>query len=110
MADFSRRQLYRVVYPLSERPTFEVGRFVYEVVDCSERGLRYEVRDRRMPTVGSALAGRISFRRGDEIEVTGAVIRARDGMVVLELDPAIPFADIMAEQRYLRMRGYLSRD
>ncbi len=110
MPDFSRRQLYRVVYPLSERPTFEVGRFVYEVVDCSERGLRYEVRDRRMPAVGSALAGRISFRRGDEIEVTGEVIRAHDGMVVLELDPAIPFADIMAEQRYLRMRGYLSRD
>ncbi len=110
MPEFSRRQLYRVVYPLSERPTFEVGRFVFEVVDCSERGLRYEVKDRRMPVVGSQIAGRIAFRRGDEIAVTGEVIRARDGTVVLELDPPIPFADIMAEQRYLRTRGYLSRE
>lgn len=110
MSEFSRRQLYRVVYPLSERPTFEVGRFVFEVVDCSERGLRYEVKDRRMPAVGSELAGRISFRRGDEIEVTGEVIRAREGMVVLELDPPIPFAEIMAEQRYLRGRGYMAKD
>ena len=110
MSEFSRRQLYRIVYPLSERPTFEVGRFVFEVVDCSERGLRYEVKDRRVPAVGTELAGRLSFRRGDDIDVAGEVIRAREGIVVLALDPPIPFADIMAEQRYLRMRGYLPRE
>lgn len=110
MTDFSRRALYRVVYPLVERPTFEVGRYMYEVVDCSEKGLRYEVHDHRMPTVGSEIGGRIVFRRGEELDVTGEVIRARDGVVVLALVPPLPFAEILEEQRYLRSRGYLLKD
>lgn len=107
----SRRALYRIVYPLDERPTFEIGRFVYEVVDCSERGVRYEIKDRRVPEVGTPLGGTVLFRRGAQVEVTGEVIRTREATVVLILDaPGIPFADILAEQRYLRSRGYSLRD
>lgn len=109
-SDQSRRELYRVTYPLVERPTFEVGRYLYEIIDCSERGLRYEVRDRRMPTLGSEVGGTIQFRRGDEVPVTGEVIRAANGTVVLQLDPPLPFAEILAEQRYLRGKGYRLKD
>jgi hypothetical protein len=110
MPDDSRRALYRINYPLAERPTFEVGRFLYEVIDCSEKGLRYEVRSQRIPTVGTEQAGTLQFRRGDDVPVQGQVIRARDGIVVLALEPALPFAEILAEQRYLRSKGYTLKD
>ena len=107
----SRRALYRVAYPLGSRPGFDMGRFVHEVVDCSEQGLRYEVRDLRIPEVGTQLGGIIKFRRGCQVEVTGEVIRAHAGLVVLVLDaPGIRFSDILLEQRYLRGKGFSLKD
>jgi len=107
----SRRALYRVIYPLNERPTLQVGRSLYEVMDCSERGLRYEVRDQQVPSLGRPVTGILLFRRGGSIELTGEVIRTHAGTVALELDsPGILFSDILAEQRYLRSRGYMLRD
>lgn len=111
MPEASRRALYRIVYPLVERPSFEVGRFIYEVIDCSELGLRYEVKDRRTPTVGTQIGGTVQFRRGESIEITGSVLRSQDGMIVLALDPpGITFSGILGEQRYLRSKGYTLRD
>src|SRR5262249_32986050 len=111
MPFLSRRAVYRIVYPVDERPTFEIGRFVYEVIDCSERGIRYETKDRRVPEVGTPLGGTVQFRRGAEVEITGEVIRTLDAAVVLILDGlGIPFSEILDEQRYLRSRGYSLRD
>lgn len=111
MPPSSRRTLYRIVYPLHERPTFEIGRFIYEVIDCSERGIRYGIKDRRVPEVGTPLGGTLQFRRGVEVEITGEVLRTHEATVVLVLDaPGISFSDILAEQRYLRSRGYSLRD
>jgi hypothetical protein len=112
MNDFaSRRAHFRIVYPLVERPSFEVGRYVYEVIDCSELGLRYEIKDKRMPTLGTQIGGVVQFRRGASIEVTGQVLRSQNGMVVLVLDPpGITFSGILGEQRYLRSKGYTLRE
>jgi hypothetical protein len=111
MPSSSRRALYRIVYPLDERPAFEIGRFVYEVIDCSERGIRYQVKDRRVPALGTPLGGTLQFRRGGHVEITGEVIRTRGATVALALDaPGISFSDVLAEQRYLRARGYTLRD
>jgi PilZ domain len=110
MPSSSRRSLYRVAYPLAERPTFRVGRYAYAVVDCSERGIRYEVANRRLPSLGTPLGGVLEFRReGASVEISGEVIRTRGMIVALALDaPGIPFSHILAEQRYLRARGFLS--
>ena len=106
MPFLSRREVSRIVYPLEERPTFEIGRFIYDVIDCSERGVRYVTKDRRVPELGTPLGGTLQFRRGADVDVTGEVIRTSEGIVVLILDaPGIPFSDILAEQRYLRSRG-----
>jgi hypothetical protein len=111
MTEVSRRAFFRINYPLVERPAFEVGRFIYEVVDCSELGLRYEIRDRRVPMLGAQLAGKIVFRRGQEVQVAGEVIRSSGGFVVLQLDaPGVTFHEMLAEQRYLRAKGYTLRE
>lgn len=105
------RALYRIVYPVNERPIFEIGRFAYEMIDCSERGLRYEVNDGIVPALGTPLGGTLKFRSGSGVEVTGEVIRTLDGTVALALDPpGVPFSVILAEQRYLRSRGFNLRD
>lgn len=110
MSDQSRRAVYRIQYPLAERPTLEIGRHLYEVADCSEQGIRYEIKSGRAPAVGTELGGVLQFRRGAEIEVAGEVIRASSGIVVLALDPPLPFAEVLAEQRYLRAKGYSLKD
>lgn len=112
MASPSRRALYRITYPMTERPTFRLGRHAYEVVDCSERGLRYQVQHRRLPSLGMPLGGTIEFKReGAFVEIAGEVIRTRGDIVVLSLDaPGIPFSHILAEQRYLRSRGFRGRE
>jgi len=110
MATPSRRALYRVVYPLTERPTFEVGRSLHDVVDCSERGIRYELNHQRIPAVGSHCEGILHFRRGDSVPVEGEILRVLRGVVVLALNPPLAFAQVMAEQRYLRSKGFLLRD
>lgn len=88
-----------------------MGRLIHEIVDCSEQGLRYEVHDLKLPDVGAQLGGIIKFRRGSQVEVTGEVIRARAGLVVLVFDaPGIRFSDILLEQRYLRGKGFSLKD
>jgi len=103
----SRRAHYRVTYPIAERPSFEIGRNTYEVLQCSERGVRYEVPDRRFPALGGELGGIIQFRRGARVEVAGEVTRAHRGEVVLFLRlQGIPFSEMLLEQQYLRSKGY----
>jgi len=107
----SRRSLYRVIYPVAERPTFDMDGLLHEVVDCSEVALRYEVADRRIPKVGAQIKGIVKFRRGARAEVNGEVLRARAGLVVLTLaPPGISFSDILLEQRYLRGKGFTLKD
>jgi hypothetical protein len=103
----SRRAYYRVTYPLMERPTFEVEGGRFEVVECSERGLRYQVANSGPPAIAAELKGTIEFRRGGKTDVAGQVIRSQGGEVVLILDKrGIPFADVLLEQQYLRSKGY----
>jgi hypothetical protein len=107
----SRRAHYRVTYPIAERPSFEIGRKIYDVVQCSERGLRYEVRDHRFPALGGEIGGIVQFRRGTRVEVAGEVTRAHSGEVVLFLRmQGIPFSEMLLEQQYLRSKGYTLAD
>lgn len=106
----SRRAHYRVTYPISERPTLEIGRITYDILQCSERGVRYEVPD-GLPALGAELSGVIQFRRGARVEIAGEVTRAHSGEVVLFLRlQGIPFSEMLLEQQYLRSKGYTLLD
>lgn len=107
----SRRAHYRVTYPIAERPSFEIGRNTFEILQCSERGLRYEVPDRGFPALGAEVGGIIQFRRGTRVEVVGEVTRAHSGEVVLFLRMrGIPYSEMLLEQQYLRSKGYTLLD
>lgn len=96
------RAHFRVEYPIRERPTFTAGGVSYLVADCSEQGMRY-VETGEMPEMGTRLAGRLRFSRGEELDVEGEVVRFFDRSVGLRLNGAgIPMRTIFDEQRFLR--------
>ena len=97
-----QRSLYRIPYPVQERPTFEAGGSAYQVLDCSERGIRYALNG-RAPGLRAVVTGTLRFRRGQAVEIEGEVVRIQDGCVALHLyPPGIPLRIIFQEQLHLR--------
>jgi len=99
------RAFPRVQYPSHRRPYLLIANDICEVVDCSERGLRYGSSSDPRP-VGSLVNGRICFRNGVEVPVRGRVVRIQDSEVALALEPGhgIPAEVIAAEEEALRPR------
>lgn len=106
----NRRGFYRIPYPPDARPRLLVdahgpAHLVYEVIECSERGLRIQVRDNWAPLPGSPLAGTMHFARGGEAYVAGTVTRVQGDEVAVALTRRpLALSDILAEQLYLRGR------
>ena len=103
-----QRSFYRISYPGPARPVLAVGDRSFAVVDCSESGLRYELTARDpLPAPGTTIQGTVRFKRGQEVEIVGAVARHYGDTVALRLKgDGIPFRLILDEQQYLR-RNFL---
>lgn len=103
MGEANRRGHYRVVYPVAERPRLVVGSHICEVLDCSERGLRFRPCGVLGPRVGDELEGRVRLLRGEEVRIQGTVLRHEpDDVTLLLRGSGIPFGAILHEQIYLR--------
>ena len=99
------RAFYRIEYPTRERPSLEAHGVVYDVIDICETGVRYHVLNGR-PTIGDSLHGTVRFRRGEEVPVTGEIVRVQDGYAAVRLDPpGVPLRIILEEQKFL-LRHY----
>lgn len=98
----NRREHYRISYPDNERPRFVYGAAISEVIECSERGIRFRTAGMR-PAEGVRISGRVAMRHGKEVRVSGVVVWSDDHIIALYLDRApIPFLLMMREQLYLR--------
>jgi hypothetical protein len=97
------RAFPRLQYPSHRRPYLVTSRETCEVVDCSERGVRYGSTFDLRP-LGSIVSATIHFRCGAEVTVRGLVVRVHDGEVALELEEThgIPADVIAAEESALR--------
>ena len=96
-----RRQDHRIRYPFQERPQLQCADRTCLVLDISARGLRYALPDDLLPTPHDPVKGILRFRRNTPIAIDGTVVRAQNGEVALYLHREIPFAVLLAEQRYL---------
>lgn len=98
------RSYYRIRYPRRERPWLVVDESNFEVLDCSETGLRIQYLGDAPPEPGDTITGTIRFpREQEEVQVEGTVVWVREGEVALHLpNTRIPLATIFREQRYLR--------
>ncbi len=99
------RAHYRLAYPVMERPRLLLDDAGVEVVDCSEKGLRFRTADRPMPELGARVQGTLVFRLGETEAVEGVVVRFQAGEVaVLLTGRGVPFSRIWEVQRRLRSR------
>jgi hypothetical protein len=113
-----QRAHFRILYPVQGRPRLilqadaeqdedaesEPEVVELEVIDCSERGVRFRPQT-APPAVGTEIRGQVRFRSGVEVAVEGMVIRIQAGDVAVHLNRRpIPLGVIYDEQRFLRAR------
>ncbi len=101
MAWVHEREHYRVAYPTSLRPKLLVQGHTFDVVDISERGIRFRLGGMEEPAPGFEVQGAVRFRRGETITVRGVVLRVVQGEVAAKLEEGVPLRVIMEEQRFL---------
>ena len=95
------REHYRIAYPSSLRPRLYVLGHPFEVLDLSERGLRFRLGEAVPPQPGNELRGELRFHQGESLPVVGTIVRVADGNAGVSLDERVPLRVIMAEQRRL---------
>jgi hypothetical protein len=94
-----KRNFYRVNYPPAARPAIIIGGKAYDVLNLSEKGLKYAHPGGDRPEPGKPLAGTVVFADQEKIHVDGSVLRIIGTEIVVTLERGIPFARIIAEQR-----------
>jgi hypothetical protein len=103
----SNRQFFRLSYPRNGRPRFIVQGKSYEVAEVSEHGLRVTLPQAEIEgwPVDSSICGRVCFSDGGSFDVIGEIVRHDSSndetQCVLRLWEGIPYARIIAEQRFM---------
>ena len=97
-----QRQIFRIQYSDVDRARLQTPLGEFEVLNCSEAGLCYQITGEKRPEVSRTFQGRILFNSGDTADVAGFVLRASDDQVALRFSKRISPTLIMNEQRWLR--------
>jgi hypothetical protein len=106
----NRRGSHRLYFPPDARPRLLLDapggvRTVCEVLECSERGLRFTTPTRWLLPVGTAVSGLLGFASGADTQVAGSVTRVgADEVAILLNRQDIPQALLAAEERWLGNR------
>lgn len=104
--DSEQRDFYRIQYPQADRPRLTIGRFVSEVLNLSETGVRFVPADGLELAVGIAVVGELRFHDGQIAKVAGRVhsSQAEPRVAALQFTTGVPAAKILQEQQILRQR------
>jgi hypothetical protein len=103
MVHTERRSAERFSYRAELRPLLIVGEQAYEIVDLAERGIRVRCGNAERWLLGSIIEGTVWFQRDSRLAVSGTVVRANAGELVLKLDGGgIPPQALLDELRYVR--------
>ena len=96
----SRREYFRLPYPITSGATLVVGGTNYKVSEVSERGLRVITGVGKFP-VDSRIEGTLALTMGTRCQISGTVLRIEDDAFVLKLERGPSTRDVMREQLYL---------
>jgi len=95
----SRREFFRLPYPITSGATLAVEGANYRVGELSERGLRIVSGVGRF-TVDSQVQGTLTLAMGLRCPVSGTVLRIDDSFV-LKLEQGPTSYDVIREQRFV---------
>lgn len=93
----SRREYFRLPYPITSGAVLSVNGTNYKVDEISERGVRVVTGVGRLP-VASAIEGTLQLVQGKRCDVSGVVLRIDDNAFIVHLDRGVRSSDIMREQ------------
>jgi len=98
------RQYYRIRYPHSYRPKVRIHGEDYEsdVVELSERGVRFLYEDTSKLSEGLGLEVNITFHDGESFELECEILKVEKEDVIVRFSDSLPPSRIMKEQIYLR--------
>jgi hypothetical protein len=96
----SRREYFRLPYPISTGAVLTVGDANYKVDEISERGLRIVTGVGRFP-VNARVQGTLTLTAGMRCMVSGTVLRVDDNSFVVLLDKGPSSHDVIREQRHV---------
>ncbi len=96
----SRREFFRLPYPVTAAATLNVDGTNYKVDEVSERGLRLVSGVGRI-AVGARVQGVLTLTAGPRCLVSGTVLRIEDQSFVVKLDKGPTCYDVIREQRHL---------
>lgn len=101
----NRRRHVRVYYPVGCPPIFLPELIANHrncrVLDISEGGIRFAVANASLIKNGKIKA-LLRFTDGEELEISGEVVRRDRNQIALMLEAGIPYCRIMSEQLRLR--------
>ena len=98
--DGKKSEHFRIEYPASIRPTLKIRKHEFEVVDISEKGVRFSA-DKKIK-FGRWVTGNITFYDGQVVGVEGKIAWKREQTIGMFLTvKSIPYQKILSEQRLL---------
>jgi PilZ domain len=96
----SRREFFRLPYPVTTGATLSIEGAIYKVGEVSERGLRIISDIGKFP-LDAHVEGTLVLTMGVRCNVSGKVLRIEDGACVLKLERGPTTYDVIREQRHL---------
>ena len=96
----SRREYFRLPYPVTIGATLAIDGANYKVGELSERGLRIITGVGRIP-VDSQFEGTLTLAVGLHCPVTGTVLRIDDDCFIVKLERGPTSYDVIREQRFV---------
>ena len=95
-----KRGYFRIEYPASIRPTLKIRKHEFEIVDISEKGVRFSA-DKEIK-FGRWVTGNIAFYDGQTVGIEGRIAWKRGESIGMFLTvKSIPYPKILSEQRLL---------
>jgi len=96
----SRREFFRLPYPVTSGAILAIGGTNYTVGEISEGGLRVLCNGARFP-LEQVVEGTLELTAGMRCAVVGSVLRVEDRCVILKLSRGPSSQDVFREQRHL---------
>ena len=96
----SRREYFRLPYPITSGAILSVNGTNYKVDELSERALRVVTGVGRLP-VQTAFEGTLVLAMGARCTVAGVVLRVDDDSFIVQIDKGIRGYDVMREQVFV---------
>ncbi|MEW6671861.1 MAG: PilZ domain-containing protein [Thermodesulfobacteriota bacterium] len=95
-----KREYPRVSYPVADKPRLKIGKKKYEVIDISQRGLRFLKNEKGM--LPQHVNGKLTLLCGESFSIEGSLIWEQDDDFALYLKNIIPETLIQKEKSYVQ--------